>query len=210
MKVTSIFIAVIIALMLVAGCADSLRFAPSQPQKQTAELTYGIACRVDSAGCEADSAASNQLVEGTRAAAAYMGRPAEAVDADQFETVANQANVDAIQRPAITDISETVDSGLSLFAELAILFGVGASSVAGKKLTDWISKAREKNKALEEIVTGNELLRNLNKDSPLWDAFKSAQSQSQSAETAAIVAQIKNTPGVKAAAATKAAAVKQS
>lgn len=189
-----------VCLLAVSGC-DSLRFAPTEPQKQTAELTHGLAVKINAEGTDPASPASQQLIKGTQAALVFMGRPKVPADPAQFDTVAEQAAVDAAERPVADDVFEAADRGLSLAAELAILFGVGGTGFAGKKVIDWLAIAKSKNKALSEIVHGNELFKVNVKESlagqaapeKVLDIFKASQNQKQvSPKTKAIVTEIKN------------------
>jgi len=165
-----------------AGCTDALRFAPSEPQKQSAELTYLLAAKVNAEGAMPASPATVQLVEGTRAATAYIGRPAIPPDPEQFDTLASTANTDALARP---DLFTVADEGLSLAAELAILFGVGGCGFGGKKVIEWLMLAKQKSAALKEIIAANELFKQKSAEQEL---FKQAQNAVQSVDTKKLVA----------------------
>jgi len=189
-KLFTIVVILIAACLLCTGC-QSLRFAPTEAQKETAELTDGLAGKINTGGTAPGSEASEKLCDGTRAAALYMGRPKVPADPDRFDTVVARANVDAAARPSANDVFDAADKGLSLAAELAILFGVGGAGVAGKKLIDWVALARTKGKALSEIIRGNELLKEyleINNKPAEIEAFKEFQSQVQNGKTPELVA----------------------
>jgi len=90
---------VAVALFFVSGCENSLRFAPTEPQKQTAELTHELAVKVNAEGTQPQSPASEKLCEGTRAAVSYMGRAKTPPDPQRFDTITAQANQDAVKGP---------------------------------------------------------------------------------------------------------------
>jgi len=168
--------------LAIAGCQDGLRFAPSEQQKQSAELTHALATKVNAQGAMPASPATVQLVEGTRAATAYIGRPAIPPNPEQFDTLASTANTDAQARP---DIFTVADEGMSLIAELALFFGVGVTAVGGKKVIEWIMLAKQKSAALRQIITANELFKDRSSDKVL---FKQTQNAVQSTATRKIVA----------------------
>jgi len=189
----------IIALCLCAfvavfccGC-ESLRFAPTEPQKKVAWQGHVTARNIETEGTDAHSPAARQQVQATQAALTYIGLPKDPVITDYATTVA-QAQADAAQRPVIEDISEAAEQGLSLAAELAILFGVGGTGFGGKKVLDWIKLGREKNKALAEIIQGNELFKDQLKtqNAPVLAEFKEAQNKTQkSPSTKRLVTELK-------------------
>lgn len=170
-----------IAILLVAGCAEQLRFAPSEPIKQNAELTHQIAVKVDNEGTEAQSPATKKLVSGTQASLSYIGRPLVAPDYADFETVNTQAQIDAQERP---DVGKTVDSALELGIGVCALLG----GVAGLKGVQVLNMARTKAKAFQEIIKNNELFKVQSPES--WEAYKKAQA-AQSPATRELVAKAK-------------------
>jgi len=180
---------VLCAFAGLTGCS-SLRFAPSESQRQIAFNTYQNAAVIAEKGAEPASPAAVQVLEGAATALAYTGMPAEPEITD-YPQVLEAAQADSTKRPDIADIAEPIDAGLSLAAELAILFGAGGVGVAGKKLTDWIKLAREKNQALSEIIAGNELFKK-SADPTVVKAFYTAQSDKQSPATETLVTQLKS------------------
>lgn len=184
-----LIIVLIIFIATLTGCGN-LRFGPSESQKQVAFRTYKNAVAVAQAGAEPASPATRQVVEGTAAALAYVGMP-KAPEVEDYPAALEQAQADAVKRPKGSDVFDAAEGGLSLAAELAILFGAGGVGVGGKKVIDWIALARNKSNALREVVEGNELLKNYLQTSGSTTelaAFKTIHSQEQSAETAKLVA----------------------
>lgn len=180
-----VLIAFTVAFLFAAGCADSIRFAPTEPQKQLAELTDVLATKINTEGTEPFSPASQKLSEGTRAAMLYMGRPAEPPDPAKFETIAAQASEDAVQRP---DVWTMADSALELGIGVSALLG----GVYGTKAVKYLKTAQQKSAALKEIVTGNELFKQKTPaNSPVLMDFKTAQNEKQSANTKKIVSETK-------------------
>jgi hypothetical protein len=187
-------ILVISILFFVAGC-DSLRFAPSEVQKQNAYLHNRTAMMA--AEIAEDEGGSNKLQSLTklselqsRSFVAYCGLPKEFPKAETAEDalsdssfgIANDAILDSGQRP---DLWSLADSGLELAIGIAGLFG----GVYGAKAVGFLKQAKVKSQALKEIVEGNELFKKLNADKV--EQFKQAQ-EGQSVETKMIVTEMKN------------------
>lgn len=181
----------VLAASCLSGCSSNpLRFAPSGEQKQLAWHTHQAATAIEKTGTDPHSQAAKQVKTGTAASLAYTGIP-ENPQITDFNTTAEKAISDAIARPDVNDITGAVDEGLSLAAELAILFGVGGAAVGGKKVKDWIALARAKARGFEETVAGNELLKDILDqigDSRAIAAFKNSQNASQRPETKKLVA----------------------
>lgn len=188
--VSSIAIIVILylllALLVCSGC-ETLRFAPGQEQKQIAFDAHLTARRVDSQGAMPSSPDTKRLVSGTRTNLSYIGVPANPVIEDYPATLA-KAETDAIKRPDANDVFAVAGKGLSLAAQLAILFGFGGSAVGGKKVLDWIAIARNKSKALEQIVISSQKFLDKAPEDQKKE-FKAAQKQT--ATTKKLVAELK-------------------
>ena len=176
-------------VLLLGGCNGSpLRFAPSEAQKQAAWQSHLIARTVDTAGAEADSPATNALVQGTQAALAYSGMPAEPTTEDIDATLA-QANADATRRPTGADVIDAVDDGLGLGADLLLALGLGGTVIGGKKIADLIAAARQRAEALKEVILNNELFKAQAEaagNEQALDLFKKAQ-LAQTQETKILV-----------------------
>jgi len=178
---------------LSVGC-DSLRFAPSEQQKQNAWLhsrTTMIA-----ADAAKDENASEQLKALTRlseiqsrAFSSYFGLPKEFPPSETVEDIlaessfrlAGTAFQQGAERP---DAWEVADSMLELGIGICALLG----GVYGTRAVGFLRRAKAKSEALKEIVTGNELFKKQNSSSAL--AFKQAH-QNQSTKTRQIVAEMK-------------------
>ena len=178
---------------LSAGC-DSLRFAPTEAQKQNAWLhnrTTTIAA--DSARLENASEklqALTQLSEvQSRAFSSHYGLPKEFPQAETAEDVLIESNWQlartALQQGAERpDAWEVADSMLELGIGICALLG----GVYGTRAVGFLRQARTKSKALQEIIAGNELYKKHNDSSA--SAFKQAH-QNQSPQTRQIVAEMK-------------------
>jgi hypothetical protein len=170
-------------LCALCGCADSFRFAPSQAQKQSAELTHGLAVKINSEGTQSASLASQQLVAGTAASLSYIGRPSVPPDMSQLPTITEAAKMDANKRP---DPWQAADN----FFEIALGVAGIIGGVGGIKALNLITLARQKSKALEEVIAGNELFKGKAPPEAVR-IFKNSQVDAQSDSTAQIVAQLK-------------------
>jgi len=175
-------IACALLLFSSSGCQDPIRFAPSEAQKQVAELTYSLAAKIAAEGADPQSAAARRVEAGARASVAYMGRPAAPPDIADFDTVVAQAASDAALRP---DPWSVADHLLELGIGIAGLVG----GAYGIKAASYLRMAKEKSAALKEIVQGNELF--LGEVTPKEvDKFKAAQA-AQSPATRRIVTEVK-------------------
>jgi hypothetical protein len=180
--------------LLSAGC-ESLRFAPSETQKQNAWLHNRTAA------ITAETARSESASEGlqalsklselqSRAFVSYNGLPKEFPQAETAEDVLAQSNwqlarvasVESAERP---DTWQVADSLLELAIGISALFG----GVYGTRAVRFLRDTQVKSKALKEIIEGNELFKKQNESSV--EAFKQAQ-QNQSPETRQIVAEMKS------------------
>ena len=189
---TIIFISACMCLLL-AGC-DSLRFAPTEAQKQNAWLHNRTTTIVaDTARDEQASGQLQALAElselQSQAFTSYFGLPKEFPQATCAEDVLAQSNRQLAQtalrqsgeRP---DAWQVADSAMELGIGVCALFG----GVYGTRAVQFLRGARTKSKALQEIVAGNELFKKNNQSQVV--AFKDAQ-QNQSPTTRHIVAQLK-------------------
>lgn len=182
------------AAILLTGC-DSLRFAPTESQKQNAWLhnrTTTVAA--DAARAEG---ASEKICDLTRLSqlqsrsfTSYYGLPREFPQADTAEQILAGSNFqiaetslqESGQRPEVFELADNV-------FDLAIGICAVLGGVYGTKAVGFLRQAKVKSKALQEIIAGNELFKKLNSEST--DAFKEAQS-SQSPQTRQIVAELKS------------------
>jgi hypothetical protein len=192
MKKQMLAVLIFYALMLLSGC-DGLRFAATEAQKQNAWLHQQV-CATAAETAEAENT-SQQLCSLTalaeRQSEAFIidyGPPQLPERVGDIETlltegpaVAAAAQTDAARRP---DVWTLADSALELGIALAGLVG----GVYGVHIAGYLKTAREKSKALKEIIEGNELFKQLYPEQA--DRFKEAQ-QKQSPATKQLVAQTK-------------------
>ena len=182
-----------IATSLIAGC-NSLRFAPSEQQKQNAWLhnrTTSVAA--EQARAEQTSAELQALTKlsekQSRAFTAYCGLPKEYPQADTSTEILAQSNwqlaetalAQSVERP---DPWQVADSALEVAIGVSALFG----GIYGTRAVRFLKDARTKSQALKEIVEGNELFKKQNETQT--QAFKAAH-DSQSPETRQLVAAMK-------------------
>ena len=183
----------ILTVLLLAGC-ESLRFAPSQKQKQNAWLhnrtAIVAAATAESEGTSEKLQALTQLSElQSRAFSSYCGLPKEFPQADTAEEILVQSNwqlartalAESAQRPDAWQVADNV-------FELAIGICALLGGVYGTRAVRFLKQAREKSKALAEIIEGNELFKKQHGEAA--SAFKEAH-KDQSPQTRQIVAQVK-------------------
>jgi len=178
---------------LLTGC-DSLRFAPTQKQKQNAWLhNKTTEAAAELAKVENTSEKLQNLTHlsqlQSREFTSYYGLPKQFPPAETDEAILSQANfqlahsalTDAANRP---DVWQVADAGLELAIGIAAILG----GVYGTRAVQFLKLAKTKSEALKEIVQGNELFKKQNQDST--QAFKDAH-KSQSPQTRQIVAELK-------------------
>jgi len=179
--------------LLLAGC-DSLRFAPTEAQKQNAWLHNRTAIvTAKTARAEYTSPklqALTQLGEvQSRAFSAYYGLPKEFPQAETAEEILAESNFqlastalqESAERP---DPWQVADSMLEMGIGICALLG----GVYGTRAVRFLKDARGKSEALKEIIAGNELFKKQNQSQAA--AFKQAH-QNQSPQTRQLVAQMK-------------------
>lgn len=184
---------------LLTGC-ESLRFAPSEAQKQNAWLHNRTATvAAETARSENTSEKLQALTKlsetQSRAFVSYNGLPKEFPQAETAEDILAQSNwqlaqtalAESAERP---DVWQLADSALELAIGICALLG----GVYGTKAVKFLREAKTKSQALKEIIEGNELFKKqaalLPNDKPAVLAFKEAH-KDQSLETRQIVAEMK-------------------
>lgn len=192
-QINTILFVCVFTCFLLAGC-DSLRFAPSEAQKQNAWLhnrTTTIAA--DTARLENASEklqALTQLSEiQSRTFSSHYGLPKEFPQAETAEDVLAESNwqlarvalQQGAERPGAWEVA---DSMLELGIGICALLG----GVYGTRAVGFLRQAKSKSKALQEIIAGNELFKKQNACSAA--TFKQAH-QNQSPHTRRIVAEMK-------------------
>jgi hypothetical protein len=180
--------------VFIAGC-EKLRFAPNEAQKQNAWLhkrTTAVTAETAKVEQASDKLQNlSQLSDSqAKAVTSYFGMPSAFPDADTADDILAESNVmladeaysDAESRP---DVWQLADATLELGIGICALLG----GVYGARAVGFLKDARDKSKALKEIVEGNELFKQLHSES--LNDFKAAQKK-QSPQTRQIVAQLKS------------------
>ncbi len=188
-----LFFATILLGLALTGC-DSLRFAPREAQKQNAWLHNRTAAVAAEQARREAASEKLQALTGlgelqSRAFITYCGLPKEFPQADTAEEILSQANWQLAQT-ALTESAARPDTWQvadSMF-ELAIGISALLGGVYGTRAVRFLREAKEKSKALKEVIEGNELFKKEHK--PYADAFKEAHS-SQSPKTRQLVAEMK-------------------
>lgn len=187
------FTILILFCLLLAGC-ESLRFSPTEVQKQNAWLHNQTATvAAETAVSENTSEKLQGLTQlsklQSRAFISYYGLPKEFPQTDTAEDILAQSNWQ-LARTALTesaerpDVWQLADSAFELAIGICVLLG----GVYGTRAVQFLREAKAKSKALKEIIEGNELFKKQNESSVT--AFKQAQ-QNQSSQTRQIVAETK-------------------
>jgi len=188
-----VLVTLILQCFLLAGC-DSLRFAPSEAQKQNAWLHNRTT--MVAADTARDEAASEKLQALTglsqlqsRAFTSYYGLPKEFPQADTAEDILAQSNFQ-LARTALAESADRPDAWQLADNAFELAIGISAllGGVYGTRAVRFLKQARTKSKALQEIIAGNELFKKEHK--AYAGEFKQAH-HNQSPETRQIVAQVK-------------------
>jgi len=187
------FLILVLSVMVTAGCGD-LRYEPSERQKQNAWIHHKTAAAAAQlASEEANSGRLRTLTElselQSSAFVSYYGPPrelpaAESVDdlvADSSFDLARAAHLEAARRP---DGWSVADNLLEIGVGISGLLG----GVYGGRAVKFLRAARDKSRALKEIIEGNEKFKKSSSESVL--AFKEAQ-RGQSPQTRQLVARLK-------------------
>ena len=184
----------LIALATISAGCGTLRFAPSEQQKQNAWLHNRTAIvAAEAANAEQASQKLQALTElselQSRAFVSFCGLPKEFPEAETAEDILAQSNwqlarsalAESAERP---DTWQVADSAIELAIAVCALLG----GVYGTRAVGFLKDARAKSAALKEIIAGNELFKKRNPaQAPV---FKEAH-QAQSPQTRQIVAGIK-------------------
>jgi len=179
--------------LLLAGC-DSLRFAPTDAQKQNAWLHNRTAIVTAETARAEDTSEKLQALTHlgevqSRAFSAYCGLPKEFPPAETAEDILAESNFqlasaalqESAERP---DAWQVADSMLEMGIGICALLG----GVYGTRAVRVLKDARGKSNALKEIIAGNEQFKKQNQSQAV--AFKQAH-QNQSPQTRQLVAVMK-------------------
>lgn len=185
--------ALIACALTCAGC-ESLRFAPSEAQKQNAwlhnrtTLITAEAARSENASEKLQALTTLAELQ-SRAFTSYYGLPKEFPQAETAEDILAESNFQ-LARTALSqsadrpDTWQVADSALELAIGICALLG----GVYGTKAAGFLRTAKAKSQALREIIEGNELFKKQHQD--YAGAFKEAH-KDQSPQTRQIVAEMK-------------------
>jgi hypothetical protein len=186
-------VTLILACLLLAGC-ESLRFAPTEAQKQNAWLhNRTTIVAADTAGQEAASEKLQALTKlsqlQSRAFTSYYGLPKKFPQAYTAEEILSQPNFQLAQT-ALTESLDRPDAWQLADNVFELAIGISAllGGVYGTRAVRCLKEARAKSKALKEIIEGNELFKKQQAEAAT--AFKEAH-KDQSPQTRQIVAQMK-------------------
>jgi hypothetical protein len=188
----AIFISASISLFS-AGC-DSLRFAPTEAQKQNAWLHNRTAIvtaetvRAEDTSPKLQALAKLGEVQ-SRAFSTYYGLPKQFPQAETAEEILAESNFQ-LADTALQESAERPDPWQT--ADAMLEMGIGICSVLGgvygTKAVRFLKDAKGKSNALKEIIAGNELFKKQNQAQT--EAFKQAH-QNQSPQTRQLVASLK-------------------
>ncbi|OHB61527.1 MAG: hypothetical protein A2167_02790 [Planctomycetes bacterium RBG_13_46_10] len=180
-------------ILFVSGC-ETLRFAPSEAQKQNAWLHNRTTQVVAETAKEEDTSAQLQTLAKlselqSRAFVSYCGMPKEFPQAEMADDILRDSNI-ALAKSAISESAERPDAWQVADSALELAIGISAllGGVYGTRAIRFLRDARTKSKALKEIITGNEIFKKQN--DPSIAAFKQAHGN-QSPQTRQIVTQMK-------------------
>ena len=193
-------VAILILLCFVSIGCESLRFAPSQAQKRNAWLHNRTAIiTTETAKSESTSEKLQALTKlselQSRAFTSYFGLPKEFPQAETAEDILAQSNF-ALARQALAESADRPDAWQLADSAFELAIGVCAllGGVYGTRAVRFLKEARAKQKALQEIIAGNELFKKqaiaVPNDKPAVLAFKQAH-KDQSPATRQIVAETK-------------------
>ena len=188
------FLATCTLVIALSGC-DSLRFAPTEEQKQnawlhnrTAQLAADTASREDTSDSlkGLTQLCHSQSVSFT----ADYGLPKKLPQASTEEQIlsetnwllAKEATAQSARRP---DIWQMTDGAIEMAIGIAGLLG----GVYGLKISRFLNQAKVKSRALREVIEGNELFKHQN--SQMAEEFKAAH-KSQSSQTRQLVVEMKS------------------
>jgi hypothetical protein len=175
------------------GC-DSLRFAPTEAQRQNAWLHNRTAVvTAETAKAEDTSPKLQALTKlgevQSRAFSAYCGLPKEFPPAQTSEEILAESNFQ-LADTALQQSTERPDPWQA--ADAMLEMGIGICSVLGgvygTKAVRFLKDARGKSDALKEIIAGNEQFKKQNGSQA--EAFKQAH-RNQSPQTRQLVAAMK-------------------
>ncbi len=188
-----VLVTLILPCFLLAGC-DSLRFAPTEAQKQNAWLHNRTTTIAAETARSENTSEELQALTGlsqlqSRTFTSYYGLPKEFPQADTAEDILAQSSF-RLARTALAESADRPDAWqlADNAFELAIAISALLGGVYGTRAVRFLKQARKKSQALQEIVAGNELFKKEHK--AYAGEFKQAH-KDQSPQTRQIVAEMK-------------------
>jgi hypothetical protein len=124
--------------LFLMGCSDTMRFPPSEQQKQSAYLGYQANTDIYTNGTNAKSQESTIALQSSQASLSYTGMPKVLPTVDMASTVNQTANAQALQRPTI---DETIDYWAALIGGIGGILLIGTP--AGMKLAQYLKQLQE-------------------------------------------------------------------
>jgi len=184
---------IVVFCLLLLGC-DSLRFAPTEVQKQNAWLHNRTAAITAECTRAEEASEKLQALAGlselqSRAFVSYCGLPKEFPEGESAEDILHQSSFELAQT-ALAESADRHDAWQLADSVFELAIGISAllGGVYGTRAVRFLREARVKSKALQEVIAGNELFKKQNRE--YTSAFKEAHN-SQSPQTRQIVAQMK-------------------
>jgi len=184
---------IVVFCLLLLGC-DSLRFAPTEVQKQNAWLHNRTAAITAECTRAEEASEKLQALAGlselqSRAFVSYCGLPKEFPEGESAEDILHQSSFELAQT-ALAESADRPDAWQLADSVFELAIGISAllGGVYGTRAVRFLREARVKSKALQEVIAGNELFKKQNRE--YTSAFKEAHN-SQSPQTRQIVAQMK-------------------
>lgn len=188
-----IFAILMLMFFFLAGC-ETLRFAPTETQKQNAWLHNRTATvAAETARTEQTSQKLQDLIRlnelQSRSVISYYGLPQQFPQAQTVQDILTESNFQladtalahSAQRPDTWQLADNV-------IELAIGVSALLGGVYGTRAVRFLNDARIKSNALKEVIAGNELFK---KEHKAYAKIFKQSHESQSVPTRHIVAQLK-------------------
>jgi len=192
---------VVVAIVYVGGCTqmDPIRWAPSESQKQNADLAVQAARSMEDVAPPSHAKVAKIGVTATKTTKRYFGEPKEPVFLEEpaADEAMEQAEDDAVQRPTLEEgASYAVDrtAGIvgSLLAGAASIAGIWGAGKVRNKLIDYRRQANQLGQSMKETVHSvSEAMTGVLTQEQV-DAFKQVLREQQSKETKAQIAQAKH------------------
>ena len=189
----NIFAILILIPFFLAGC-ETLRFAPTETQKQNAWLHNRTAmAAAETARAEQTSQKLQDLIQlnelQSRSLISYYGLPQQFPQAETAQDILTESNFQ-LADTALAQSAQRVDTWQLADNVLELAIGVSAllGGVYGTRAVRFLKDARIKSNALKEVVQGNELFKKEHK--AYANIFKQSH-ENQSTPTRHIVAQLK-------------------